>query len=128
LIAAEILFQQFPLPWRCFYPLYRFLVWIYMAVWLIFHAIDPRVQGTFHWYLTNWAEVIHVFYLLTAFISSVYYGYYAKNSQQTISTQNNSSEKSESMALKNEEKFHCILQTLLQKTSRKIFHIAPMGI
>ena len=45
-----------------------------MGVWLILHASHPDVQGTFHYYLTNWAEVFHVFYLLLALISS-FYGY-----------------------------------------------------
>ena len=58
-----------------------------MCAWLIGHAIDYRVQGTFHWYLTNWAEVIHVYYLLIAFISSMYG--YVKGSQDVAASNNN---------------------------------------
>ena len=62
-----------------------------MCAWLIGHAIDHRVQDTFHWYLTNWAEVIHVFYLLTAFISSMYG--YVKSPQKADAPNNNASTK-----------------------------------
>ena len=74
-IIVVILYWQFLIQhWKIFLA-FRAFVLVYMTVWLLFHAIDERVQGEFHWYLTNWAEVIQTFYFLIACISS-FYGYF----------------------------------------------------